>query len=242
MDEHLPAAEHPVDTLSIVIPVLNEAPVLAETLEHVRGNAVRGNAVREVLVVDGGSKDATLAIAEAGGAVVLTGKRGRSRQMHAGAKSARGEVLLFLHADTHLPREFDAAVLGALRDPEVVGGRFDLELQPSSPLLALTGTLVNLRSRWSGIATGDQALFVRRSVYEAMGGFELLPIMEDIAFTRALKRRGRVVALRERVITSSRRWRDNGVVRTILLMWTMRLFYFFGASPARLHRWYPDVR
>jgi len=123
--------------------------------------------------------------------------------MNAGAAVAGGDVLLFLHADTRLPPAFDAVVDAALADPAVVGGRFDLQLDPGSPFLDLTAALINLRSRLTGIATGDQALFVRRAVFEAMGGFEDIPLMEDVAFTRALRRRGRVARLRQRVTTSS---------------------------------------
>jgi rSAM/selenodomain-associated transferase 2 len=161
--------------------------------------------------------------------------------MNAGAAVARGAVLLFLHADTTLPGGFDQAVLAALHSG-CVGGRFDVVLAPGSPLLRLTGELMNLRSRWSRIATGDQAIFVRRDVFEASGGFPPLPLMEDIAFSRWLKRRGRIACLRQRVVTSSRRWRAGGVVRTILLMWSLRFLYFCGVSPARLHRLYSDAR
>src|SRR5262249_11489421 len=137
---------------------------------------------------------------------------------------------------------FDAAVLSALDDPAVVGGRFDVRLIPSSALLALVGALMNVRSRLSRIATGDQAIFVRRPVFEAMGGFERIPLMEDVAFSRALQRRGRIACLRKRVETSSRRWREDGPVRTVLLMWWLRFLYFCGVPPQSLHRHYADTR
>jgi rSAM/selenodomain-associated transferase 2 len=163
-------------------------------------------------------------------------------QMNAGAAAARGAVLLFLHADTRLPPGFDADVLAALADPGVVGGRFDVRLVPDTPLLRLVARLINLRSRLSRIATGDQALFVRRAVFEDLGGFAAIPLMEDVAFTRALKRRGRVACLRQQVETSSRRWLRDGPVRTILLMWWLRFLYACGVAPERLHRRYANTR
>jgi len=223
--------------ISVVIPALNEEAALAATVA-----SARAPGVREVIVVDGGSSDDTADVARRLGARVLNAPRGRAPQMNAGAVAATGTVLLFLHADTTLPAGFDAAVLTALRDPLVVGGRFDLSLMPSSLLLALTATLINLRSRLSRIATGDQAIFVRRQVFEDLGGFPELPLMEDIAFSRALKRAGDVACLRQKVTTSSRRWRQKGVLRTILLMWSLRFLYFCGVSPECLRRAYSDAR
>jgi rSAM/selenodomain-associated transferase 2 len=223
--------------ISVIVPTLNEESVLAATLA-----SVRGPALREIVVVDGGSTDATCTVARQAGARVLTAPRGRAAQMNAGATAAGGEILLFLHADTRLPAGFDAAVVTALADSRVAGGRFDVALMPSSPLLWLTSTLINARSRLSRIATGDQAIFVRRAVFAALGGFPAMPLMEDLAFSRALKRAGRVACLRERVVTSSRRWRRDGVIRTILLMWGLRLLYFLGVSPERLRRLYCDAR
>lgn len=198
--------------------------------------------MREVIVVDGGSRDATARVARQHADAVLSAPRGRAVQMNAGAAAAGGDVLLFLHADTRLPPGFDSAVLAALADPAVVGGRFDLRLVPGTPLLRLVGGLINLRSRLSRIATGDQALFVRRSVFEALGGFAAIPLMEDVAFTQALKRRGRIACLREQVETSSRRWLRDGPLRTILLMWWLRLLYACGVAPERLRRRYADTR
>jgi rSAM/selenodomain-associated transferase 2 len=198
--------------------------------------------VREIIVVDGGSRDATAEIARAHADVVLTSARGRALQMNAGAAAARGDVLLFLHADTRLPAGFAAAVCAALADPAIAGGRFDVSLVPTTLLLRLVAGLMNMRSRLSRIATGDQAIFVRRAVFEQMGGFAAMPLMEDVAFTVALKRQGRVACLRERVETSSRRWLRDGPVRTILLMWWLRLLYFCGVAPERLRRRYADTR
>jgi rSAM/selenodomain-associated transferase 2 len=223
--------------ISVVVPALNEAAQIAAALA-----SARAPGVADVIVVDGGSRDATAALAVAAGATVISAARGRARQMNAGASRASGEVLLFLHADTRLPPGFDAAVREALSDPGVAGGHFDLRLEPSSPLLGLTAALINLRSRLSGIATGDQALFVRRTVFEAMGGFADVPLMEDVAFTRDLKRHGRVAALRRRVTTSSRRWISGGPLRTILLMWWLRFLYWRGVSPETLKQRYADTR
>jgi len=223
--------------ISIVVPALNEESTLPATLERAR--AAR---VGEVLVVDGGSSDGTRAVAERMGARVIESARGRAVQMNAGAAAASGDVLLFLHADTLLPAGFDAAVERALADPAVAGGRFDLDLQPSSFLIWLTAVLINLRSRWSRMSTGDQCIFVRRSVFERLGGFPDLPLMEDVAFSRLLKRAGRVACLREKAVTSSRRWVKDGVVRTILLMWTLRFLFFLGVPAETLKRRYADTR
>jgi rSAM/selenodomain-associated transferase 2 len=158
--------------------------------------------------------------------------------MNAGAAAATGDIFLFLHADTRLPPEGAAAVRDALRDPRVAGGRFDVRLDSEHVLLRAVEGMMNLRSRWTGICTGDQAIFVRRSAFEALGGYAEIPLMEDVEFTRRLKRRGRLAALRLRVTTSARKWERDGILRTILLMWALRLLDFVGVSPARLHRWY----
>ena len=222
--------------LSIVIPTLNEAEQIAATLAAAAAPGV------ETLVVDGGSADATVDLARAAGATVLTAGRGRARQMNAGAAAADGDALLFLHADTRLPAGFDAAVAAALADPAVVGGRFDVRLEPSTPWLDLVAALINRRSRWSRIGTGDQALFVRRAVFEAMGGFPDLPLMEDLAFSIALKRRGGIACLRQTVATSSRRWLRDGPLRTVLLMWWLRFLFWCGVPAERLKRRYADTR
>ena len=222
--------------LSIVIPTLNEAEQIAATLAAAAAPGV------EVLVADGGSADATVELARAAGAHVISANRGRARQMNAGAAAASGEVLLFLHADTRLPPGFDAAVATALADPAVVGGRFDVRLEPSTLWLDMVAALINRRSRWSRIGTGDQALFVRRAVFEAMGGFPDLPLMEDLAFSIALKRRGGIACLRQTVATSSRRWRKDGPLRTVLLMWWLRFLFWCGVPAERLKRRYADTR
>jgi rSAM/selenodomain-associated transferase 2 len=221
--------------LSVVVPVLNEAAHLRALLPHLAARCPGA----EVLVVDGGSEDGSRAVvAAAPGVRGLTAGRGRARQMNAGARAATGDVLLFLHADTRLPDGAVAAVEAALADPAVVGGRFDIRIDSPRRLLAVVAAFMNARSRLTGIATGDQALFVRRAAFEALGGYPDIPLMEDVELTRRLKRRGRLAALRLRVTTSGRKWEREGVLRTIGLMWALRFLYVCGVSPRRLHTWY----
>ncbi|MBA2246473.1 MAG: TIGR04283 family arsenosugar biosynthesis glycosyltransferase [Gemmatimonadetes bacterium] len=221
--------------LSIIVPALNEAAGIRATLEPLQPLRARGH---EVIVVDGGSEDATVALAQPLADRVLVAGRGRARQMNAGAQEARGEVLLFLHADTLLPPEADRRVLEELARSSRGWGRFDLRLTGRHPLLRLTARLIGLRSRLTGMATGDQAIFVRRDWFEQAGGFPEIPLMEDLALSRALKRRGRPLCLHERVTTSSRRWEERGILRTVLLMWRLRLAYYRGADPHDLARRY----
>ncbi len=223
--------------ISVVIPALNEAENIASSIR-----SAAGAAVDQVIVVDGGSSDETARIAESAGARVVLSAPGRARQLNAGAAAADGDVLLFLHADTRLPAGFDRSVVEAMSDDRIVGGRFDIDLQPSSPLIWLVARMINLRSRLSRIATGDQALFVRRADFDAGVGFPDLPIMEDLAFSIELKRRGGIACLRDRVVSSSRRWTKDGVVRTILLMWGMRFLFFCGVPASRLHSLYRNTR
>jgi rSAM/selenodomain-associated transferase 2 len=224
-------------TVSVVIPTLNEEGVLAATLERARQPGVQ-----EIIVVDGGSTDTTVATAARRADLVLAAPRGRAAQMNAGAARACGEILLFLHADTLVPEGFARAARAACQDPTVIGGRFDVDLEPSSPLIRLTGELMNRRSRLTRISTGDQAIFVRRDVFERLGGYADIPLMEDVDLSRRIKRAGRIACLPQRVTTSARRWQKNGVVRTILLMWSLRALYFCGVSPARLQRLYRNTR
>ena len=223
--------------LSVIVPALDEEHAIGTTLARVRRASVH-----EVIVVDGGSRDRTLAVATPAADRVLRAPAGRAVQMNAGAAAASGDALLFLHADTLLPLGFDRAIAEALADPAIVGGRFDVHLEGASFWLPLVATGMNWRSRWSGIATGDQAIFVRRAVFESLGGYPAVPLFEDVRFTAALKRRGRMACLRARVVTSARRWERRGALRTIGLMWGLRLAHALGASPERLRRLYDDVR
>lgn len=219
--------------VSIVVPTLDEAAGLATTLEPLQPLRGRGC---EVIVVDGGSRDRTVEIARRLCDVVLSAPRGRGTQLNAGARAARGEVLLFLHADTRLPHGAIDAVRDALRDRE--WGRFDVEIDGAHPLLRVVGPLMNLRSRLTGIATGDQAIFVERGLFESAGGFPETPLMEDVALSTALRRSARPACLRQRVVTSGRRWESRGVLRTILLMWWLRLLFFLGRDARSLARRY----
>jgi len=221
--------------LSIIMPVLNEGEGIAAALDALADMRARGT---EVVVVDGGSGDATVERARLHADQIVFAPRGRARQMNAGAEKASGDVLLFLHADTRLPADADYVVLNGLERSGCVWGRFDVNIEGRSPLLSIVGLLMSLRSRLSGIATGDQAIFVRRAAFHAVGGFPAIPLMEDIALCRQLKNVSKPLRLRERVTTSGRRWEKNGILKTIGLMWGLRLAYFFGADPKKLAQRY----
>ena len=217
--------------LSIIIPTLNEAEAIGGTLAALRPLRAHGC---EVIVADGGSEDDTVSLARPVADGIVSSQPGRARQQNAGAGAANGAVLLFLHADTHLPADADALVADGLRRTGRGWGRFDVRLTGRHPLLRVIERMMGLRSRLSGIATGDQAIFVRRNWFREAGGFPEIPLMEDVALSKALKRRGRPLCLRETVTTSSRRWEQRGVWRTMVLMWRLRLDYWLGADPARL--------
>jgi rSAM/selenodomain-associated transferase 2 len=221
--------------LSIIVPMLNEAPALPDLLEHLL--PLRRDDV-EVVLVDGGSEDGSVAIATRAGFEIVRAERGRARQMNAGAAAARGDVLLFLHADTRLPDGAIQLIAAALADGRHVWGRFDVRFDLRTWTMDATAFLMNLRSRLSGIATGDQALFMTRTTFDAVGGFPDQPLMEDVEITSRLRRRSRPACIRRPVLTSARRWQSRGPWRTILLMWRLRLAYWFGASPADLERQY----
>ena len=221
--------------ISVVVPVLDEAATLERSLLPLQ--SVRGSAA-EVIVVDGGSRDATPRVAHPLCDRVLVAPRGRARQMNAGAESAAGRVLLFLHADTRLPPGWLAMVREAIETRGREWGRFDVRLDGVHPMLRVVERAMNLRSRLSGIATGDQAMFVARAAFEAVGGFPDIALMEDIALSGALRARSRPACLRAAAVTSSRRWERNGIARTIVLMWRLRLGYAFGADPNKLARRY----
>jgi rSAM/selenodomain-associated transferase 2 len=216
--------------LSVVVPALNEARAIRDTLEALAPLRSRGH---EVIVVDGGSSDDTARIASGLAEKVLHSERGRAKQMNAGARAAAGDALVFLHADTRLPPRADELILAALQ--ERLWGRFDVEIASRHPLLRIVGGAVNLRSRLTGIATGDQAIFVRRA---AFGGFPEIALMEDVAFCKRMKRLAPPACLRAKVLTSARRWETRGVLRTIVLMWRLRLLYSLGVPPERLARLY----
>jgi rSAM/selenodomain-associated transferase 2 len=220
--------------LSIVMPVLDEAAEVEAALLALAPCRSRGV---EVIVVDGGSRDATSDLAQPLADSVISAQRGRAMQMNAGAAVASGDVLLFLHADTRLPDNADRLTLDALSRSGRDWGRFDVRIDGGS-LLRVVAAAMNLRSRLTDIATGDQALFVTRAAFERAGGFPPIALMEDVALSARLKRAGPPCALRARVTTSARRWRNRGMLRTILLMWALRLRFFLGADPAKLAREY----
>jgi len=213
--------------LSVVIPALNEARGIRAALEALAPLRARGH---EVIVADGGSADGTADLALGLCDRVLQAPRGRALQMNAGARAATGDFLVFLHADTRLPPRADEMILNT-----PLWGRFDVEIEGRHPLLKAIACGMNLRSRLTGIATGDQAIFVRRAAFP---GFPEIALMEDVAFCRAMKKLGPPACRREKVLTSGRRWESRGVLRTVLLMWRLRLMYFLGTDPEDLSRIY----
>lgn len=236
-------------TISVIIPTLNEESALPPTLEHTFQLGFS-----EIIVADGGSIDRTrdivlqFALSQERRAITdcpvmaVTTPPGRACQMNAAAELTRGDVLLFLHADTKLPDRAKQRIAEALRDRSCVGGRFDVRFDRPTRLGWIISSMMNIRSRLSGIATGDQAIFVRRDVFERMRGYSPIPLMEDLDFTRRLKKLGRVAAVRDTVTTSYRRWAQQGPARTIVLMWTIRLLYWLGVNPHVLSRFYTDAR
>ncbi len=221
--------------ISIIIPALNESGTLQATLQALQPLRRGGH---EVIVVDGGSRDNTVRESRPYADRVLHSLAGRALQMQTGARAARGRVLWFLHADTRAPENAAAGIGAAVRDNRYDWGRFDIRFEDTGPMLDLVARLANLRSRLSGIATGDQGIFVSRELFNRVHGFPPIPLMEDIALSRALKAHSRPACLRLQLTTSARRWQKHGVIRTIVLMWSLRLGYFLGMSPYTLARYY----
>ena len=221
--------------ISIILPTLNEeAQIVAglQALQPLRGQNC------ELIVADGGSRDRTAALAKPLADQVIMSARGRAAQMNAGASKAQGDILWFLHADSLPPPDAVELIRAVLSNPDRHWGRFDVRLSGCHPALRMVETLMNVRSRLTSIATGDQGIFIRRTLFEQIGGYPSIALMEDIALSRLLKRYGRPACLRQRLQTSSRRWERDGIIRTILLMWRLRLAYFLGADPDRLARNY----
>ncbi len=225
-------------SLGIVVPVYNEAAILADRLEAL--NRLPADAV---MIVDGGSADASSSLLHAAGLPWLSAPRGRASQMNAGAAHIDTDIILFLHIDTIISSSHIEAIRRALARPDCVGGRFDLRLSGRPRrALAMVAMMINLRSRLSRICTGDQAIFVRRSTFTAMGGFADMPLMEDVEFCRRLKGYGRIACLRQKVTASGRRWERHGLWHTVVLMWWLRLRYWLGTDPVVLARLYRDAR
>jgi rSAM/selenodomain-associated transferase 2 len=233
--------------ISVIIPTLNEELTIMATLVHTVALGFD-----ELIVVDGGSLDQTPVLVESyrrrtqspaqSPVRLVTAPLGRARQMNEGAKASGGEILLFLHADTQLPGDAKTMIDTTLADQRMVGGRFDVRFDRPSAWGSIISRMMNWRSRLSGIATGDQALFVRRPIFEQMGGFADIPLMEDIDFSRRLKQKGATAALTATVTTSFRRWERHGPLRTLLLMWVLRFLYWIGVSPSHLVDWYKALR
>lgn len=224
--------------LSVIVPALDEAAGIDACLSALAPLRARGH---EVIVVDGGSRDGTPERAAPLADAVLRSRPGRAVQLNAGARQARHPLLLFLHADTRLPADAAAAIAAACARG-AHWGRFDVRLCGRHPLLPVVAAAMNRRSRWTGIATGDQAIFVSRPLFDAVGGFPEIPLMEDIALSARLRSRHWPACLRQRVDTAGRRWDRDGLWRTILLMWSLRLRFWLGADPAALARAYRHVR
>lgn len=230
------AVRYPNMSISFIVPVLNEEAVIVPTLTGLRhfADALAG----EIILVDGGSEDSTLTLAEPFTDKLIQSVQGRALQMNAGAAQAKGEWLFFLHADSQLPRHFETIWQEEVLPTRRVWGRFDVRLSGSHPLLRLVERMMNLRSRLTGIATGDQAIFVRREVFQQLGGYAQIPLMEDIEISQRLRRKSPPLCLDSPLVTSSRHWEQRGILRTILLMWKLRLLFFAGVSPERLVQQY----
>lgn len=234
-------------TVGIVIPVLNEASYIGQGIAALRRCAM----LHEIIVVDGGSDDGTDAVVRQFAQLsdeptdrivrLVAAPRARALQMNAGAALARSDVLLFLHADTQLPVSAVSAVRDCIKDGEL-WGRFDVRLNDRHFLFRVIERLMNLRSALTGIATGDQAIFVRRDVFRMLGGYASIPLMEDVEFCKRLKSVGRPALIRDAVIASARRWRRHGIIRTVIVMWCLRLLYWLGVAPQTLARLYKDAR
>jgi rSAM/selenodomain-associated transferase 2 len=221
--------------LSIIIPTLNEVRTIEFFLQRLSALRKRG---AEVIIVDGGSDEGTLEIARRFSDQTLSSPPGRAVQMNAGAALAKGQILLFLHADSVLPEDTDHLITQALKKTARVWGRFDIRIDSAHPVLRIVAMMINLRTRMTGIATGDQAIFVRSEIFNSIGGYPTIALMEDIALSKLLLAKSKPVSIDARVTTSARRWTKNGIFRTIILMWRLRLCYFFGTDPKRLAHLY----
>ena len=227
---------HKSKPLSIIIPTLNEAESISTVLQRLAGDCSRQRA--EIIVVDGNSNDATASIAAEFADSVIVSRRGRAHQMNAGVQIAHGTYLCFLHADTVLSNDAIDQIQNALQYQGAHWGFFEVRLDSSLLVFRLIETAINLRSRCTAVATGDQAIFMTREMFERVGGFPPVSLMEDIAMSKQLCRFHRPACLRAMATTSVRRWQKHGVIKTVLLMWWLRLAYVCGISPQRLAQWY----
>ena len=220
-------------SITIVVPAFNEADNIVATLLPLQHLRQQGH---QIIVADGGSDDATIELAKPLADIVINTAKGRARQMNSAAQQAHGDVLLFLHADTLLPDHASQLIQASLQTKQ--WGRFDVRLSGRQPLLRLVEWMMNWRSRLSGIASGDQAIFVKRELFNSMGGYANIPLMEDIELSKRLRQHSRPACIKTKLTTSSRRWEQNGILKTILLMWRLRLAYFLGTKPEQLARLY----
>lgn len=226
-------------TVSFIIPTLNEETVIQKTLDCLQAERANGH---EIVLVDGGSQDQTIPLAREYVDHIIQSAAGRSVQMNRGATASQGDILCFLHADTLAPIDCAAVIEEAVTKTGRPWGRFDVRLSGSHSPLRVIETMINFRSRLSGIATGDQGIFVMRTFFEQIGGFPLMPLMEDIQFSKQAKAHSRPVCLSQRLVTSSRRWEQNGIFKTVWLMWRLRLAFYLGADPHQLAQRYRNTR
>ncbi len=221
--------------LSIIIPTFNEQVMIENTLRQLHYLRQIGH---EIIIVDGHSEDNTAKLAENLADQCIISPRGRATQLNQGAEAAKGDILLFLHADTLLPQHIDQLIINALQTHSSDWGRFNVQLSGQAKLLRIIEWLMNKRSCLTGIVTGDQAIFIKRHLFDKVNGFPDQALMEDIEISRRLKRFSRPICMQQKVVTSSRRWEEKGIIRTILLMWGLRLGYFLGFSPNYLKKFY----
>jgi rSAM/selenodomain-associated transferase 2 len=224
------------EQLSVIVPTLNEAGCILSTLEALQPLRSRGH---EIILVDGGSSDATLDLSQPLVDRAVQSPPGRARQMQAGADLSSGSILWFLHADSNIPSHADTLIMAALQKAHTNWGRFDISFTGSHPLMKCVAWFMNQRTRLTGIATGDQGIFVRRTLFDKVGGLPSIPLMEDISFSRSLKQHDRPCRVTQPLGTSPRRWHAQGILRTIVTMWGLRLAYFAGIKPERLVKFYP---
>lgn len=223
--------------LSVIIPVLNEAETIAQTLLSLQASGV------EIILVDGGSTDNTVEIAQDWGVkVIFSPEPGRARQMNTGADYATADTLLFLHADTQLPPNYPQRVKETLNQAQTVAGAFQLQINSNNPLLRVIEKGVNARSRFFQLPYGDQGIFLKKETFQNSGGFPILPIMEDFQFIKGLQKQGKIRLASASVFTSARRWETLGIIRTTLINQMIIIGYFFGISPLKLKQWYRQSR
>jgi rSAM/selenodomain-associated transferase 2 len=228
----------PTPNLSIVLPVINEANGINTIIAHIHANAAVGAV--EVIVVDGDPQGSTIRAIQSTGIITTTAEKGRARQMNRGAALAKGEVLLFLHADTLLPARFAEHLMAMMHDKRVVAGAFDLGIRSPRRIFRITEQYVFLRTRLTRVPFGDQAIFVRRDYFQKIGGYRDIPLMEDVELMTRIRKRGdRIALVADKVLTSARRWEREGILFSTLRNWALQILYVFGVPPERLAKWYP---